>query len=177
MCEIAVGTDTGGSTRIPAALCGLVGWKPSKQRVPTGGAFPLSFTLDSIGPMAKSVADCALADAVMAGEAVPRIEPVPLAGLRLGIWQGMPFDGVDDGYHGLDSGARQAPPGRRQIQRQAIALVANGRSAPKGGFAPTEAYAVHRERLKNRGARIDPFIRVRIGAAALWRRPITSRWE
>src|SRR5256885_15322377 len=68
MCEIAIGTDTGGSTRIPAALCGLVGWKPSKQRVPTGGAFPLSFTLDSIGPMAKNVADCALADAVMAGE-------------------------------------------------------------------------------------------------------------
>ena len=71
MCEIAIGTDTGGSTRIPAALCGLVGWKPSKQRVPTDGAFPLSFTLDSIGPMAKSVAECALADAVMAGEAAP----------------------------------------------------------------------------------------------------------
>src|SRR5882757_154136 len=95
MCEIAIGTDTGGSTRIPAALCGLVGWKPSKQRVPTGGAFPLSFTLDSIGPMAKSVANCAFADAVMAGEGTPRIEPAPLAGLRLGIWQGMPFDGID----------------------------------------------------------------------------------
>ena len=81
MCEIAIGTDTGGSTRIPAALCGLVGWKPSQQRVPTDGAFPLSFTLDSIGPMAKSVAECALADAVMAGEAPAPLEPVPLAGL------------------------------------------------------------------------------------------------
>ena len=80
MCEIAIGTDTGGSTRIPAALCGLVGWKPSKQRVPTDGAFPLSFTLDSIGPMAKSVAECALADAVMAGEAAPTLEPVSLVG-------------------------------------------------------------------------------------------------
>src|SRR5215216_6509127 len=95
MCEIAIGTDTGGSTRIPAALCGIVGWKPSQQRVPTDGAFPLSFTLDSIGPMAKSVADCALADAVMAGEAVPTLAPVSLSGLRFGIWQGMPFDGVD----------------------------------------------------------------------------------
>src|SRR5438105_1986179 len=66
MCEIAIGSDTGGSVRIPAALCGLVGWKPSKQRVPTDGAFPLSFTLDSIGPMAKSVTDCAMTDAVMA---------------------------------------------------------------------------------------------------------------
>ena len=68
MCEIAIGTDTGGSTRIPAALCGIVGYKPSKQRVPTDGAFPLSFTLDSIGPLARTVADCASADAVMAGE-------------------------------------------------------------------------------------------------------------
>src|SRR5437868_5731120 len=92
MCEIAIGTDTGGSTRIPAALCGIVGWKPSKQRVPTDGAFPLSFTLDSIGPMAKSVADCALADAVMAGEKPAGIAPVPLSGLRFGIWQGVPFD-------------------------------------------------------------------------------------
>ena len=54
MCEIAIGTDTGGSTRIPAALCGVVGFKPSKQRVPTDGAFPLSSTLDSIGPMAAA---------------------------------------------------------------------------------------------------------------------------
>src|SRR6266849_5517098 len=95
MCEIAIGTDTGGSTRIPAALCGLVGWKPSKQRVPTDGAFPLSFTLDSIGPMAKSIAECALADAVMAGETAAVLDPISLSGLRFGIWQGMPFKGVD----------------------------------------------------------------------------------
>src|SRR3981189_1667447 len=56
MCEIAIGTDTGGSTRIPAAFCGLVGFKASKKRVPTDGAFPLSFTLDSVGPIAGSVA-------------------------------------------------------------------------------------------------------------------------
>src|ERR1700744_5929956 len=68
MCEISIGTDTGGSVRIPASLCGLVGFKPSRQRVPTDGAFPLSYTLDSIGPIARTVADCAKADAVMAGE-------------------------------------------------------------------------------------------------------------
>ena len=164
MCEIAIGTDTGGSTRIPAALCGLVGWKPSKQRVPTDGAFPLSFTLDSIGPMAKSVADCALADAVMAGEAAPRIEPAPLAGLRLGIWQGMPFDGVDATVTAAWSAAlgRLSQAGVR-FSDETISLVDDMVQVnAKGGFAPTEAYAIHRERLKNRGAGVDPFIRVRI---------------
>jgi aspartyl-tRNA(Asn)/glutamyl-tRNA(Gln) amidotransferase subunit A len=164
MCEIAIGTDTGGSTRIPAALCGLVGWKPSKQRVPTEGAFPLSFTLDSIGPMAKSVADCALADAVMAGEAVPRIELVPLAGLRLGIWQGMPFDGIDATVTAAWTAAlsRLSQAGVR-FSDETITLVDDMVQVnAKGGFAPTEAYAIHRERLKNRGAGVDPFIRVRI---------------
>src|SRR6266446_4128979 len=82
MCEIAIGTDTGGSVRAPAALCGIVGFKPSKYRVPTEGAFPLSYTLDSIGPLARAVEDCAAADAVMAGEAFEQIDPVALAGLR-----------------------------------------------------------------------------------------------
>jgi Asp-tRNA(Asn)/Glu-tRNA(Gln) amidotransferase A subunit family amidase len=74
MCEIAIGTDTGGSTRIPAAFCGVVGYKPTKSRVSTEGAFPLSYTLDSVGPIAKSVAACAAADAVMAGD-----DPAPAA--------------------------------------------------------------------------------------------------
>src|ERR1700726_4135470 len=78
MCEIAIGSDTGGSTRIPAALCGIVGYKPSRQRIPTQGAFPLSYTLDSIGPLAPSVAACARADAVMAGEEPAPHAPAPL---------------------------------------------------------------------------------------------------
>lgn len=68
MCEIAVGSDTGGSTRTPAALCGIVGFKPSKLRVPTVGAFPLNLTMDSVGPLARKVAECAHADAAMAGD-------------------------------------------------------------------------------------------------------------
>jgi aspartyl-tRNA(Asn)/glutamyl-tRNA(Gln) amidotransferase subunit A len=164
MCEIAIGTDTGGSTRIPAALCGLVGWKPSKQRVPTDGAFPLSFTLDSIGPMAKSVAECALADAVMAGEVAPVLDPVSLSGLRLGIWQGMPFDGVDATVSAAWSAAvtRLGQAGVR-FSDEKISLVDDMMQVnTKGGFAPAEAYAIHRERLKRDGAGVDPFIRVRI---------------
>src|SRR6266478_4603887 len=68
MAAVAIGTDTGGSVRIPAALCGLVGFKPTQYRVPRDGATPLSATLDSIGPIGVSVACCALTDAVMAGE-------------------------------------------------------------------------------------------------------------
>src|SRR5882757_5118330 len=96
MCDIAIGTDTGGSVRIPAALCGVTGFKPSRQRVPTAGAFPLSGSLDSIGPLALSVADCAKADAVMAGEAPWSLDPASLAGLRIGVAQGAPVDNLDD---------------------------------------------------------------------------------
>ena len=67
----ALGTDTGGSCRIPAALCGIVGFKPTARRVPTQGAFPLSPSLDSIGPLAPTVACCAILDAVLAGAPVP----------------------------------------------------------------------------------------------------------
>ena len=164
MCEIAIGTDTGGSTRIPAALCGIVGWKPSKPRVPTDGAFPLSFTLDSIGPMALNVAGCALADAVMAGEQPQAIEPASLSGLKIGIWQGVPFDGVDSTVTASWSSAvaRLGKAGLR-LSDEAIALVDEMVQVnAKGGFAPTEAFFIHRERLKRDGAGIDQLIRVRI---------------
>jgi aspartyl-tRNA(Asn)/glutamyl-tRNA(Gln) amidotransferase subunit A len=82
MCEIAIGSDT---VRVPAALCGIVGFKPSKYRVPTAGAFPLSYSLDSIGPMARTVKACADADAVMAGEEPQPVEPVSLNNLK--IWR------------------------------------------------------------------------------------------
>ncbi|HAE46146.1 MAG TPA: amidase, partial [Tistrella mobilis] len=72
LCLGATGTDTGGSIRIPANFAGIVGFKPSQARVPLDGALPLSSTQDSIGPLAPTVACCALVDAVLAGEA-PRI--------------------------------------------------------------------------------------------------------
>jgi aspartyl-tRNA(Asn)/glutamyl-tRNA(Gln) amidotransferase subunit A len=132
--------------------------------VPTDGAFPLSFTLDSIGPMAKSVADCALADAVMAGETPPALEPFPLAGLRLGIWQGMPFDGIDQTVSAAWSAA-VAKLGKAGVRftDESIALVDDMMQVnAKGGFAPTEAFFIHRERLKTNGSGFDPLIRVRI---------------
>lgn len=86
--EIAIGSDTGGSVRIPAALNGLVGFKPTARRVPLDGAFPLAPSLDSVGPLTKTVADAILADAVMAGEKPVLPDPLPLRGLRVALPKG-----------------------------------------------------------------------------------------
>jgi aspartyl-tRNA(Asn)/glutamyl-tRNA(Gln) amidotransferase subunit A len=93
--EISIGSDTGGSVRIPAALNGVAGFKPTAKRIPLQGAFPLSPSLDSIGPLARSVSDCAVADAIMAGEAIGLPEPVSLNGLRIGVPRGQLLDSLE----------------------------------------------------------------------------------
>jgi aspartyl-tRNA(Asn)/glutamyl-tRNA(Gln) amidotransferase subunit A len=164
MCEIAIGSDTGGSTRIPAALCGIVGYKPSRQRIPTQGAFPLSYTLDSIGPMARSVADCAAADAVMAGEEPPPLEPAPLAGLRCGLASGWPMRDLDAtvGKRFPQALDRLTKAGVLFSTEELPLLEAMLQVNRKGGIVPAEAYAIHRERLARRGGDIDPNVRLRI---------------
>ncbi|TJW46456.1 MAG: amidase [Mesorhizobium sp.] len=94
--EISIGSDTGGSVRIPASLNGVVGFKPTARRVPLAGAFPLSATLDSVGPLARTVAECAAADAVMAGEEPAAPVPLSLAASRIGIARGALFDDTEE---------------------------------------------------------------------------------
>jgi aspartyl-tRNA(Asn)/glutamyl-tRNA(Gln) amidotransferase subunit A len=167
MCEIAIGSDTGGSVRIPAALCGLVGFKPSRQRVPTDGAFPLSQSIDSIGPIARSVADCAKADAVMASENFTPLEPAPLTGLRIGIAQGMPLENLDDTV------AKRFPEAIDRLERAGARLsneklpLLEGwvRVNARGGVQQVEAFTVHRDRLDRRGDAIDPNVRMRLERA------------
>jgi aspartyl-tRNA(Asn)/glutamyl-tRNA(Gln) amidotransferase subunit A len=164
MCAIAIGSDTGGSTRIPAALCGIVGFKPSQWRVPTEGAFPLSFTLDSIGPMATSVADCAAADAVMAGEMPRALAPADLAGLRLGIPQGLPLEELD-GTVTVRFAAALAALGNAgaRLADAPMPLIADMlRINAIGGFAPAEAFAIHRDALAAHGDDFDPNVRARV---------------
>ena len=96
MCAITIGTDTGGSTRIPAALCGLIGFKPTKSRIPTAGVFPLSPTFDSVGMMARSVLDCIMADEIIAGEKHHVFELDGLLGVKVGIVQGSPLAELDE---------------------------------------------------------------------------------
>src|SRR6476619_1288791 len=83
MAHGALGTDTGGSCRIPAAFNGIVGFKPTQRRVPLDGGVPLSFSLDSFGPLARSVSCCAILDAVLANEPLAPLQPRPVKGMRL----------------------------------------------------------------------------------------------
>src|SRR5438105_8779562 len=92
----ALGTDTGGSCRIPAAWNGIVGFKPTQRRMPLDGAVPLSSSLDSIGPLARSVACCAAMDAVLAGDGATPIQPRPIKGLRLAVPTTVALDELDD---------------------------------------------------------------------------------
>ena len=164
MCEIAIGTDTGGSTRIPAAFCGVVGYKPTKSRVPTEGAFPLSYTLDSVGPIAKSVAACAAADAVMAGDDPWTLEPAPLQGLRLDIPQGLPLRDLDQTVAAQFSDATKAlgRSGVRLSDEPLPLLDDMVHVNSKASFSVAESYVLHRERLATRAADYDPFVRSRI---------------
>ena len=172
MCEIAIGSDTGGSTRIPAALCGLVGFKPSRQRISTAGAFPLSQSIDSIGPIARSVMDCVkadqvLADAVMAGDDVKPLEPAPLANLRIGIAQGLPLENLDETVakrfpHAIDALERA---GCRLSNEKLALLDGMVRVNSRGGVQPAEAFTLHRDRLDRRGPALDQNVRVRLERA------------
>ncbi|MGC2124325.1 MAG: amidase family protein, partial [Xanthobacteraceae bacterium] len=169
MCEIAIGTDTGGSVRVPAALCGLVGFKPSRQRVPTDGAFPLSKTLDSVGPIAKTVEDCAKADwvmagAAMAGEKFTPLEPISLAGLAFGVAEGMPLDRLDHSVAPafVSALARLDGAGVR-VSHETLALFDDMAAVnARGGVSPPEACVLHRDRMARRSADIDPNVRLRI---------------
>ena len=158
MAAMGLGTDTGGSVRIPAALCGLVGFKPTARRIPTDGTFPLSNTLDSIGPIARSVACCALVDSLLAGEA-PLVPPaLPLKGLRLGVVQDYVLDALDSAVAAAFGKAlsRLSQAGALVSDVRFDALRQLPQINQKGGLVVAEAYAVHRDLITRRKAEYDP---------------------
>jgi aspartyl-tRNA(Asn)/glutamyl-tRNA(Gln) amidotransferase subunit A len=164
MAHAALGTDTGGSCRIPAAFNGIVGYKPTQRRVPLDGAVPLSFTLDSIGPLARSVACCAAMDAVLAGEPEFELTPRSIKGMRLAIPTTIAMDELD-------------PVVSEVFERTIKLLTEKGAlierievpafhdipvMSSKGGFTAAESFAWHRELLTAKGDVYDPRVSVRI---------------
>ena len=162
MCVMALGSDTGGSVRIPAALCGLAGFKPTARRVPLEGAFPLSFTLDSIGPLANSIGCCAAYDAVLSGEPAALAE-FPLKGLRLLLPRSSMLSDLDGAVEQAFGAAIERLRKAGAIIEERPAPVFDRRSEyfARGGFAAAEAYHVHRPHLARLGE-CDPRVSARI---------------
>ncbi len=164
MAVAGIGTDTGGSVRIPAALCGLVGFKPTARRVSTRGALPLSANLDSIGPIATTVSCCACLDAILAGDAVLPLEPARLRGLRLAVPTTVVLENMDAQVAASFSAAmtRLSAAGALidEIPLPAFARLAEINAT--GGFTAAEAWAWHRHLIERSGDRYDPRVMYRI---------------
>ena len=164
MAHGGLGTDTGGSCRIPAAYNGIVGFKPTQRRVPLDGTVPLSFTLDSIGPLARSVACCAALDAVLANETFLPLQPRPIKGMRLAVPTTIALDDLDDAVAKTFERALQAL--SRQgalIERIEVPEFLDvAQMNAKGGFAAAESYAWHRYLIAAKGNVYDPRVSMRI---------------
>ena len=165
---VGIGTDTGGSVRIPAALCGIVGFKPTQKRIPRDGVTPLSTTLDSIGPLANSVACCAVADAIMAGEPPIVSQAIPVEALRLGVAQTYVLDRLEAEVATAFANActMLSRAGARIVDLPLSELSELPAINASGGFAPIEAYAWHKPLLERRGSEYDPRVRARIERAS-----------
>src|SRR6202790_2598390 len=164
MAHGALGTDTAGSCRIPAAYNGIVGFKPTQRRVPLEGAVPLSFTLDSFGPLARTAQCCAVLDAVLADEPIVALQPRPIKGMRLAVPTTVALDELDDAVgrtfeRALETLSRHGA----LIERiGGPGFLVGGVLGVKGGFAAAASYAWHRYLIVSKGDVYDPRVSTRI---------------
>ncbi|MEO8122468.1 MAG: amidase [Burkholderiales bacterium] len=170
MVPFGLGSDTGGSCRIPAALCGIVGFKPTARRVPRQGVVPLSSSLDSIGPLANSVACCAAIDAIIADASAQDVEQeqsVPiLPGLRAGLIGAYATDGMDDTVAAAFARALSAlsAAGVQLSEPSLPELHEIPRINSKGGLVGAEAYAWHRPLIDQHPELYDRWVLQRFDA-------------
>jgi aspartyl-tRNA(Asn)/glutamyl-tRNA(Gln) amidotransferase subunit A len=171
MAAAGIGTDTGGSCRIPAALCGIVGYKPTARRIPLTGVYPLAESLDSVGSLASSVDCCAVLDAIMAGEA-EAVDLLParpeLAGVSLAVLDHYATADLDPEVARAWQGALDAldRAGARLSRVRLPELEELPRLNAGGGIAAAEAFRHHRRQLDAHAAGYDPRVASRIGAGA-----------
>ncbi|MFD2263264.1 amidase [Lacibacterium aquatile] len=164
MADIGLGSDTGGSVRVPAAMNGVVGFKPTAARVPTANVLPLSTSLDSIGPLAKSVDLCALADAVLAGETPRALQSIGIKGLRFfvpttQVLEDLSPEVATDFERALDLLSKAGAVFSEGIFPGWEARMA---AAAKGGIVGAEAWTWHRGLLEEKGELYDRRIRHRL---------------
>ncbi len=164
MSAATIGSDTGGSVRIPAALCGLAGYKPTQARVPLEGAFPLSHTRDSVGPLGPSAACCVLLDRAMAGELIAPREAASLRGLTFGVPTTIMQDKLDRDVERAFASAltriSRAGATIKEFVFQELQHEADGSRVVN--FSAYEAYQLHRERLETQLSQFDPRVAKRL---------------
>jgi len=168
MCLAAVGTDTGGSVRIPAALCGLTGFKPSASRINQAGTLPLSAALDSIGVIAHDVRSCWLLDSVIADQPLQLAER-DITRAHFAIPQTRVLDGLDLAvsqawHHAL---ARLRAQGATLTELPLSELAELETMNARGGITAWEAWQWHQSLLQSHAAGYDPQVRMRIERGAL----------
>lgn len=158
MAAVGLGTDTGGSVRIPSGLCGLAGFKPTQSRVPIAGAVPLSTSLDSIGPLAPTLECCARVHQVLAGEPVRPIPALPVRGLRLAVPREFVLDDLDAPTAAAFSAAltRISEAGATVIDLSVPELLELPVVNAKGGFTAPESYALHERHILRDPDAFDP---------------------
>src|SRR5471032_2426615 len=164
MAVAGLGTDTGGSIRIPSAFCGLTGFKPSANRVPMGGTFPLAPSLDSVGPLARSVGDCVLLDAILSGE-MPDNEELPLSGLQLAVTRDYVLEGLDAITElAFEAALRRLVDAGAQLRWFDFPeLHELPQINAAGGLVTAQAWHLHREWLKGpQAGGYDPLVAQRI---------------
>jgi aspartyl-tRNA(Asn)/glutamyl-tRNA(Gln) amidotransferase subunit A len=165
MAIAAIGTDTGGSIRIPAAICGLVGFKPTAATVPQRGMLPLSHSFDSIGPIARDVGTCASIYSVLSGQRQHPLAPLALSSIRLGVVKNVVLEKLDaqvtKTYAAALSACRRPAfacriwPVLPVLDRQSVYSV-------HGGIVVAEAYAWHEKLFAERSHLYDPRVASRV---------------
>ena len=147
----AIGSDTGGSVRIPAAYNGVVGYKSSELRIDKSRVFPLAYSYDTVGPLARSVEDCVLLDLALRGAVTSDVRAGDLSGLRLLVPETVMLDDLDEAVGAnFEAAVAKLAAAGAEVERRAMPLLKEVQdvTAEHGSLTSAEAYDVHHDRVE-----------------------------